>query len=687
MKSGIKLKQPGCGCCEKDCNGNSPKAVNAIAGKNEIVVALAGQPNTGKSTIFNRLTGLRQRVGNWPGKTVSRREGFAEREDRVYRIVDLPGAYGLSAHSLEEEIARDYIVSGKPDVMVVVVNAAALERGLYLVSELAALDLPVVIALNMMDVAEDEGRKIDHRKLSEAAGMPVVPMTASRNQGVKKLLTALDSFGPADFTPAKSRPETIAEIAELIPLINPAASFPWPAAWTASKLFEGDGTVTRIVLSSMDEGRLQKSVKTFLADHTDSASAIVHSRQQWIDTVCHGAVSDITGDANLTTRLDRWLLHPVWGRITAFLAVPLTVAIVFGLTMLAMGVTLMVVFEKGPFIKEAWPGMLGSLVADGILLGLGWVAALSIAIGIIYTLFHFLEDVGYLARISYLTDSLLRRAGTSGKAAIPLLMGLACNTIAIAGTRVVDTRRQRLAAIFMLPFLPCGGQSMVAALFVLAFFPPITATVIIVTITLANILAAVLAGKTVAHFTPRPEADGLILELPLYHRPNFRTIFSGVRTRVVMFVRRAGSVIFCAVILVWAVSYFPNGDVHTSFLYQFGRLLEPAGKMVGLDWRFMVALLSSFIAKETTAGTLAVLFSLSSPDSHDIIKTIGESITLPAALAFVVASHFYVPCLATVAMLRSEIGSVKWTVVLLAVMLTLAFFLAFITYQIASLML
>ncbi len=684
----MNLPNLGCSCCDKECHEQSQVPVEPAESGDELIIALAGQPNTGKSTIFNRLTGLRQRVGNWPGKTVSRREGFSKSGERDYRIVDLPGTYGLSANSLEEEIARDYIVFGDRDIVVAVVNGAAIERGLYLIAELALLDVPVVIALNMMDVAEDEGRKIDPQKLSEVTGMPVIPLIASRNHGISELLAALDNIDPADLAEQGNKPEVPPEVSELSVRIPSDLTCKWPVLWTASKLLENDRAVTETVLSSTEMDNNQTEIiETFIAGHGDTINAIIHGRQQWINTICCEAVSDITGKGSLTTRLDKWFLHPVWGRITAFVAVPLSVVIVFGITMLAMGSTLKVALEKGPSIKEAWPGMLGSLFADGILLGAGWVVVLSVAIGIIYTLFHFLEDVGYLARISYHIDPTLRRAGTSGKAAIPLLMSFACNAIAVAGTRVVETRRQRLSAIIMLPFLPCAGQSMVAALFVLAFFPPLTAATIIVILTLTNIAVGALAGKAVAHFTPRSGADGLILELPLFHRPNFRTIFRGVYTQVTMFIRRAGTVIFCAVIFVWVISYFPHGDIHTSFLYQLGMLLEPAGQLIGLDWRFIVALLSSFIAKETTVGTLAVLFALSSPDSQDIIKTIGESITLPAALAFVVTSHFFIPCLATIATLRSEIGSDKWTAVLLAGMLFLAFFLAFVIYRISSMLL
>jgi ferrous iron transport protein B len=236
----------------------------------------------------------------------------------------------------------------------------------------------------------------------------------------------------------------------------------------------------------------------------------------------------------------------------------------------------------------------------------------------------------------------------------------------------------------MLPFLPCAGQTMVAAIFTLAIFPIKTAIIILVGLTIINLLVASLAGKLLSFTVPHPPADGMIMELPLFHRPNFRTIFGGVRMRIELFLRRAAGVIFFGLLIVWAVSYFPKGEVQTSYLYQFGRLLEPAGSMIGLDWRFMVALLSSFVAKEITAGTLAVLFSVSASDQQAIMQAIQNAISPAGALAFVVASHFYIPCLGSMAVLKSELGSWKKTLPLLAGMFILAFALAFITYHAAK---
>ncbi|RLA86999.1 MAG: ferrous iron transport protein B, partial [Deltaproteobacteria bacterium] len=436
----------GCYSCERR---SVEKNIGAVTGKEEITVALAGQPNTGKSTIFNRLTGLNQKVGNWPGKTVDRKEGRVVRGDRVYRLVDLPGTYGLTANSVEEEIARDYIVSGDPDVVVAVVNAASVERSIYLASELAGFKVPIVIALNMMDVAEQEGRRVDARRFSAAIGLPVVPMTASMNQGVDQIFETLDAMDP-QHPQERNSVELPSEVSRLAELLDSPSSLPYPKEWAASKLIEGDYKVTRAVKNALKDGKWQ-AVETFLSGHKEVANAIIRMRQQWIDEACRKAVENVKACRSPSEKWDRIFLHPLWGRLVAFLAIPLSALTGILLGMFTGGQALYAALEGGPKIKAAWPGMMGSMMADGLAPALGWITALVCIIGFIYAIFYFLEDIGYLARISFLTDTFLRRIGAGGKSAIPLMLGLMCNTVAIAGTRVVETRRQRLVTIVMLP--------------------------------------------------------------------------------------------------------------------------------------------------------------------------------------------------------------------------------------------
>ncbi|MFO7596777.1 MAG: ferrous iron transport protein B [Desulfocurvibacter africanus] len=649
-----------------------------------LVVAVAGQPNTGKSTIFNKLTGLRQRVGNWPGKTVDRKEGVVRRGDRSYLFVDLPGTYGLTANSLEEEVARDYILSGAPDVILTVVNAASLERSMYLVAELLLLDIPVVIALNMMDVAAQEGRSIDPQALADATGLSVVPLIGTKSRNMDGLLDVLDDVEPIQ--PRRrsmpAAPEAVNRLARWFEGVEALADWPQPKRWIASKLFEQDHGLESRIKDALAAGEWE-TLHSALAETPDTAMGIYAGRQKWIDVVCKDAVQTDPRGMGPTDKWDRVLLHSFWGRVIAFLVIPLGCLLGVTLGMLTGGMALMAALSAGPAIKTAWPGMAGSLVASALVPALGWVVALVFIIGFIYAIFHFLEDTGYLARISYLMDPMLSRMGIDGKSAIPLLMGLLCNTVAIAGSRVVDTRRRRLITLVMLPFLPCSGQTGVAFLFAFALFPPASAILVILGISLANIFLACLAARIMNGRLPSRQGAGLIMELPLYHKPNLKTILMGVRTRVEIFLRNASGYITAALILVWGASYFPHGEIESSYLYMFGRWLEPVGALVGFDWRFVVALLSSFVAKEITAGTLAVLFSVSASDHQAIVQAIRSAITPQGALAFVVASNLFLPCIATISALRLELGAWRSTAALVATMLATAFLAAFITYHTA----
>ena len=413
------------------------------------------------------------------------------------------------------------------------------------------------------------------------------------------------------------------------------------------------------------------------------APELYASRQAWIDAACGKAVRTSGTGRGLTERWDRVLLHPLWGRLAAFLVIPAGCVLGAALGMMTGGLVLFAVLAWAPDLKAAYPGPLGSLAADALLPAFGWVVALLSMISALYAIFSFLEDTGYLARVAYLMDSFLSGLGIDGKSAIPLMMGFLCNTVSIAGSRVVDSPRRRLITLCMLPFIPCSGQMGVAFLFAFALFPVGTALLVVLGVSCLNLFMAGAVGRIMHATLPGRYANGLIMELPLYHRPNFRTIFGNVRTRAVLFLRGAAVNIFAALIVVWAISTFPGGTVETSWLYRFGRWLEPLGSFLGFDWRFTVALLSSFVAKETTAGTLAVLFSVGATDHEAVVQALRASITPAGALAFIVASNLYIPCIASISVLRSELGSWGRTLALLAAMFAVAMGMACAVYHIA----
>ncbi|KAB1439085.1 ferrous iron transport protein B [Pseudodesulfovibrio senegalensis] len=663
----------------------APRA--ASAAERPLVVAVAGQPNTGKSTVFNRLTGLNQRVGNWPGKTVDRAEGRLDRAGRSCVLVDLPGTYGLTANSVEEEIARDFLLSDVPDAVLAVVNAASLERSLYLVAEIMALGLSVVVALNMMDVAEQEGRTIDADALSRAMGVPVIPLVGtSREQSLDGLVEAL-FFVDRSRSEHRNGPQAPEAVRELAAGLEAEGMVPEKALWTATKLAENDSSLRARLKKALDADAWQRLDERVNRLPDNAAMDVYEKRQQWIDSVCGNVVTVRQGHASPTDRWDRVLMHPLWGRIVAFVVIPLGCLLGVVLGMCTGGMALMGALSAGPQIKALLPGVLGSLMAGAVVPAAGWVLALLSIIGFIYAVFHFLEDTGYLARVACLMDPLLGRLGVDGKSAIPLLMGFLCNTVAIAGSRVVNTRRQRFITLCMLPFLPCSGQTGVAFLFAFALFEPRTALLVILGVTAVNICLACVTAVVLNRRMDRVQSGGLVMELPLYHKPNFRTILTGVRTRLEIFAKSTAGFIFAALILVWAVSYYPGGSIEHSYLYVLGRKLEPLGSFFGFDWRFVVALMSSFVAKETTAGTLAVLFSVGAGDHEAIIHAVRSAITPQGALAFVVISNLYLPCVASIVALRSELGAWRHTLALLAAMLGIALVTALASYHAGSIFL
>ena len=645
-----------------------------------VTIAFAGQPNTGKSTIFNKLTGLKQRVGNWPGKTVDKKEGTVEYKNSTYNFVDLPGTYGLTSNSLEEEITRDYLLAGEADAIIAVVNAASLERSIYLVAEMLTLNLPIIIALNMMDVAEQEGYEVSAEALSKATGMPVIPLIGtSQKQSMSALLASIHTLdlGQAALRTPVIIPE---EVQRLALELKEDSSFPTPLLWTAGKIIEQDKSLHNKLLQDLTPTDLAAYLAIKESVTPKATSAVYLARQQWIEDVCKQSVSVAQDHTSPTDKWDKVFLHPVWGRIIAFLVIPLGCILGVILGMFTGGMALMAALSAGPQIKAMWPGMAGSLIASALIPAAGWVLALLSIIGFIYAIFHFLEDTGYLARVAYLMDPILSRLGVDGKAAIPLLMGMLCNTVAIAGSRVISTRRQRFISLCMLPFLPCSGQTGVAFLFAFALFPPATAIQVILSVTAVNFILACFIAKLLHRRLPSTHTSGLIMELPLYHKPNFKTIFSGVRIRLELFARSTAGFIFAALIIVWAVSYFPDGNIQHSYLFQFGKFLEPVGAFLGFDWRFVVALLSSFVAKETTAGTLAVLFSVDAGNQQAIIEAVRQAITPQGALAFIVLSNLYLPCLATIVALKTELGSWATTTKLLLCMLAIAILAAYTAY-------
>lgn len=661
----------------------------ASAAPRPLVIGLAGQPNVGKSTVFSILTGLTAEVGNWPGRTVERREGSARIGGRQFHVVDLPGTYSLTSNSEEERIAREFILRERPDVIIMLADAAALERNLYLLAELLLLPIPVVLGVNMVDVARREGVEFDAHVLEAALGLPVVPMVASRNEGVAELLQAAAAVADGQRDYAPDRPEIAAAhrevYEEVCALVAGAVPEGVPDSWVALKLLEGDREVTERAAEWLaPEPRAR--VQALLREHEDAVLDVAGARYEWIGRMVRAAVRrPKLGQVSFTDRFDRIATHPAWG-----LALLLGVfALVFWVTFsvagpvqgwLEEGVVARVATGLGVLLAGA-PAWVQGLVIDGLLAGAGIVVTFVPILFVFYLALGFLEDTGYQSRMAYVMDRFMHGIGLHGKSFLPLFLGFGCNVPAVMGSRVIESRPARLLTIMLAPFVPCSARLVVLAFLVPLFFPAFP-TLVAWSLVVANLLVLVLIGVLLDRFVFRRERLAFVMEMPLYHLPNPRTILVYAATNVWTFIKRAATIIVVVSMVIWLLVSYPGAGVDDSYLAMFGRSLEPVGSLLGLDWRLIVATLSSFVAKENSIAALGIIFG---SEGESLGQTLAMVITPAAALSFLVVNMLFVPCVATVAAIRAETRSWGWTLASAGLMLASALLFGLLVYRVALL--
>jgi ferrous iron transport protein B len=660
------------------------------SGEKTIVIALAGPPNVGKSTVFNLLTGLSQHVGNWPGKTVEQKTGVLRHDNLTMNFVDLPGTYSLTANSVEEKIARDYLVKENPDVVVAVLNAASLEHNLYLVAELIELAPRLIIALNMMDVAQQQGMKIDSRALESALGIPVIPMVATKNQGIRELVRMIEYESnqltkSRDVRHIESDSEIKGVIDRVEGLLTDESTAPYPRHWAATKLLEGDNQISKLVRQRLSQNQWAV-LDSFLKEKEFAAVTIATLRYEWVEKVVAVAQEKPPlGQVSLTERLDRAATHPILGLgillgvmgLIFWLVYSLGVPVQHFLEVSLIERTREILYVKLYFM----PGWFQSFLGNGILSGVGTVLTFIPIMFFFFMAWAFLEDVGYTARVAFVTDRFMHLLGLHGKSVLPLVLGFGCNVPAVMGTRIIESERARLLTVLLTPLIPCTGRMAVIAIIAAAFFGS-QAILVSIGIILFSLLMLIISGLIMNRFVLGGERTALMMELPLYHLPNLRIIGLISWQRIVVFVKRAGTIILIVSIFVWLLSSFPGGSIEESFLAQIGRWLEPLGKLMGLNWQLMVALLSSFIAKENTIATLGVLLG---GEKAGLTQALKEVLVPASALAFLVVQVLFVPCAATVAVIRQETGSWRWTAFSIGFQLVLSFSMAFLVFQVARL--
>ncbi len=673
----------------------------------KIIVAFAGNPNSGKTTLFNSLTGSRHSVGNWPGVTVERKEGKIKSTEAEILAVDLPGTYSLSPYSIEEIVARNYIVEGNPDVVINIVDASNIERNLYLTTQLIELGKPMIIALNMMDVAERRGMKVDIAKLSSELGVPVVPIVATKNEGLKELISKIIEV---KLDKTKALPKQIdygtkaeKKIADtMTELQNHPAADKKNLRWVAIKVLEEDEAVLKSLgmeVPDYDEDDYD------LMDLDDDLESVIADKK-------YGYISQVVGksvkkpkERMLTTSdkvdkiiTNKWLGLPIFAALM-YLMFSLT----FGIGDIFIGM-----IEKGfeslagsvaSFLENVGAaGWLQSLISDGIIAGVGAVLSFLPVIIILFIAISILEDSGYMARVAFIMDRAMRKVGLSGKAFVPLIMGFGCTVPAVMGTRTLEDQNDRLATILVAPFMSCGAKLPIYILFAGIFFPGREANVVFSLYVLGIIIAilsALLFKKTIF----KSKAMPFVMELPPYRLPTFKTTGLSVWERIKSYIVRAGTIIFAASILIWFITGFNlSGQVelNDSFGAGIGRIIAPIFKPLGFgNWQSSLSLLTGILAKEAVISTMAIIYGLGETIGNAAIEgdVLGFSATLKevgftmaSAYAFMVFSLLYTPCIAVIGVVKRETNSWKWTLFSLAYQTGVAWGFAFVVYQIGKLL-
>jgi ferrous iron transport protein B len=651
-----------------------------------ILVALAGQPNVGKSTVFNLLTGLSQHVGNWPGKTVEIKEGVYVTQGIELRLIDLPGTYSLSAFSEEERVTRDFIIHERPDIIVLIVNASALERSLYLLTELLLLKTPIIVGVNMLDVGEAQGTHIDIEALRKSLGLPVIEMVATKNKGMKELISEIIHLSEDQSGYNPKMPEVSSDHSNIYVRLEELAGehvpLPYTKTWIAVKLMEGDREITD-AMKDIIPADIWKEIQSLLIKHEDALRAVLGGRYDWIEEVTRAVVSRFKrGQVLMTDRIDHILTRPSSGIpiLLGILALVFVVTFVIGLPiqkLLEMLAGSLGNWMNRVLFNEPW--WVRGILVNGIIGGVGSVLTFVPILVMFFFSMTFLEDVGYMARAAFVMDKFMHIIGLHGKSFMPMCLGFGCNVPSILGARIIESKRARFLTIFLVPFVPCTGRLAVLTFVTAAIFAKQALFVTWILVSL-NIIMLGLAGIVISKYFFKDVPAPFIMELPLYHKPDFKTIGLVVWTRTLAFIKKAGSVIFVFSIILWIMSNVPGGNIELSMLARIGRILEPVGMPIGLDWKLMVALFSSIIAKENSVATLGVLFNAG---NQGLMAALSQAVNHPSALSFLIILMLFIPCAATMTVMKQEMGGIKWPLVSFMFMLVLSYGSAAVIYRLA----
>ena len=667
---------------------------------NELIVGLAGNPNVGKTTVFNQLTGMRQHVGNWPGKTVERAEGSFVHGNYEYDVVDLPGNYALSAHTMEEIVSRDFIVDDDSDAIINVVDAANLERNLYLTVQMMELGANLVIALNMNDFAKKKDHIIDIKLMSELLGFPVIEVNAKNKEGFDELLTTVErvSANPIDSSLKLSYGDELKEhLSDLQSLIEQdKALCNVPSVWTAIKLLEKDTIVIeKVQQSSMSSKILMEvdKVAKHLADiyNEGPEEVIANARYAYISGLMAEAVKkpDVEKET-MTDKIDKIvtnrLLAPfifiiimwVMFQLTFTISAPFQEAIDAGFVALADWVS--------GFITNEY---LASFVCNAIIGGVGGVLVFLPIIILMFLFLSILEDCGYLARAAFTLDKIMHKiVGLHGKAFIPMILGFGCGVPAIMATRTMENEGDRMLAMMLVPFMSCTARLPIYSVFVAAFFAQYKGTVLL-TIYILGIVVALIVAAILKRTLFKGLSTPFVMELPTYKIPSVKGVLLHTWEKVKGFLRKAGTIILACSIVLWALSIFPLGVKYgsaQSVLGMIGNFIAPIFAPLGFGtWQAAVAILAGLTAKEVVVSTFGTLAGMEEDDEEGITSLIHDTFTPLSAFSFMAFALLYTPCFATLGAIKQETNSYKWPLTMCAITLVTAYTVSFLIFQIGGL--
>ena len=718
--------------------------------RKSLSIALAGNPNSGKTTIFNNITGTRQKVGNWPGVTVEKKEGIIKKFGYEFKIVDLPGTYSLTPFSIEEIVARNYVLDERPDVVIDIIDASNLERSLYLATQLREINCRVLFALNMADVSHARGMKIDDKKLSELLELPVVFTVGNKNEGIDNLLKSAIELAESNYTASRERKvkyskdieNSILKLQLVIEKSDSESILPYDTRWTAIKLIENDEIVKKRIVQKIGEKNhdiLQEATvqRNLLKSRYDDDPEIVMTEERY--GFIAGIIKEVfTTSTRQRVDISRNIDLVLTNRFIGFPIFILFIWAMFQLTF-SLGAHPMQWIEGGINLLSVAIGrtlpdnLFKDLILDGIIAGVGSVVIFLPNILILFFCIALFEDTGYMSRAAFLMDKIMHIIGLHGKSFIPMLMGFGCNVPAIMATRTLESEKDRTLTILITPFMSCSAKLPVYIVLAGTFFGAKAGTVIF-SIYILGIVLSIITGRIFRSTLFRGADAPFVMELPPYRVPMIKSLLIHMWDRSRVFLKKMGGIILGASILIWLLSTFPldityqndyDSEINNvniqfrskmstaldpekiileqqkndmvrqiisrkkaekaekSYMGRLGKALVPIFSPLGIDWRGGVALLSGFAAKEIVVSTMGVLYAVDREKGSEALKKalLSSSMTPLAALAMMAFVLLYLPCLATVATIKRETNSLKWTLFSIAYSTLIAWTAAFCIYQ------